>query len=92
MQNHFKNSIVYYYKHLVDNGCSDPLKVLIKDFLDTVEVSKEQRDFILSTSGENEKILTDVLTLISKTKATGVVVDKEIKVIESSLKYILNKK
>lgn len=92
MKNTFKNSIIYYYKYLLSVGCNDPLKVIISEFLETIDLPDIQRDHILSITGKNKELLDNVHTIIKGAKKKNNLSKSDIDVIEKTLSYILNKK
>ena len=90
MQDYFKSAIAYYFKYLVDNGYNDPVKVIISDFLDTIKITKEQRDYILKENSIDDKDnINNMLVLIRKMKADNKIDVDSLDLIENGLKHLM---
>ena len=59
MEDYFKSAIAYYFKYLVDNGYNDPIKVIVSDFLDTVKMTDDQREYIKSNTKDKIEVVDD---------------------------------
>lgn len=86
MEDYFKSAIAYYFKYLVDNGYNDPIKVIVSDFLDTVKMTDDQREYIKSNTKIEENTIDNIITLLRMMKTTGKVDNDAINLIEAELK------
>lgn len=86
MEDYFKSAIAYYFKYLVDNGYNDPIKVIVSDFLDTVKMTDDQREYIKSNTKIEENTIDNIITLLRMMKTTGKVDNEAINLIEAELK------
>lgn len=91
MKSHFRSTIVYYFQHLVKEGHRDPSRVIVADLLETIELTKEQQDYVLRMTDEDKKIIDDVLILVRKMRKDKQLDMKALEVIEHSLKHIRSK-
>lgn len=89
MENYFKSSISYYFKWLVDNGYNDPMKVIISDFLNTVKITDEQREYIASQTKIEKNNIDNILILLKKMKVEKKIDVEAINLIEKELKKLL---
>lgn len=85
MQNYFKNSIAFYYKHLLEKGCEDPVKIMISDFVNTVKITKEQMEYINKMTEQEFKMIDNILILIQKMKNDNKYDEKSLDLIEKGL-------
>lgn len=85
MENHFKNSIVFYYKHLLEKGYEDPVKVIIGDFINTVKITKEQEEYINKMTDQDFKMIENILILIKKMKSDNKYDENALNLIEKGL-------
>lgn len=85
MKDYFKNSIAFYYKHLLEEGCDDPVKIMIADFVNTVKVTKEQEKYISNMTEQEFKMIDNILILIKKMKSDNKYDEKSLDLIEKGL-------
>lgn len=85
MVNYFKNAIVFYYKFLLEDGCEDPVKVMVSDFVNTVKITEEQERYINSMTKQEFKMIENILILIKKMKQDNKYDEKSLDLIEKGL-------
>ena len=86
MKDYFKDAVAYYFKWLAGEGYSDPARVIIADFLDTIKVTKEQKDYINNSIPANKKDIDNLLILIKKMKMDNKIDTESLDLIEDYLK------
>lgn len=84
MKDYFKNSIVFYYRHLSEQGARDPIKVMIGDFLETVKVTENQKEF-LEKQIKSDNLIDNILILIAKMKRDKEYDEDTMELIEKSI-------
>ena len=85
MKDYFKNAIAFYYKHLLEEGYEDPIKVMISDFVNTVKITEEQERYINSMTKQEFKMIENILILIKKMKQDNKYDEKSLDLIEKGL-------
>lgn len=70
MKETFKQMVAYYYHHLLEEGCSDPKKVIAEDFISAISFEKAQKDYLKEkTNAELElKVVKHLLGYIEAMK------------------------
>lgn len=86
MKEYFKDAIAYYFKWLSGEGYSDPVKIIISDFLDTIKITKEQKEYIQNKAGVKSDDIDNLLILIKKMKMDNKVDMQSLDLIEDYLK------
>lgn len=89
MRDYFKNSIVYYYSHLKNEGCDDPVRVIISDFLETIKITDKQKEFIENNINTNKSDLKNIEVLLTKMNIKNSYDDKIIALIIKKINHIL---
>lgn len=90
MKDFFKSSIAYYFKYLVDNGYNDPVKVIISDFINTIKITQEQKEYILNkNSVKNNDTINNMIILIEKMKSDGEIDVDSLNLIQEGLKHLM---
>lgn len=85
MEDYFKDAIVYYYKYLIKEGYSDPVRIIISNFLEAVKITKEQEEYIKDKTNVDIKTINNLLILIKKMKADNKIDIQSLDLIESYL-------
>lgn len=88
MKDYFENSLIFYYKDLVQKGCSDPVKIIIGDFVRTITITKEQQEYINKMTELDSKMIDNLLILISKMKNDEKYDNKSLDLLENGLKHL----
>ena len=88
MKDYFENSLIFYYKELVEKGCSDPVKIIIGDFVRTITITKEQQDYINKMTELDGKMISNLLILIAKMKSDKEYDEKSLDLLEKSLIHL----
>ena len=88
MKDYFKSAIAYYFKYLVGEGYSDPVQVIIYDFLETIKITKEQQDFIINSFDINKKDIFNLLILIEKMKSDKKIDEESLDLIADYIKHL----
>lgn len=90
MDEYFKSAIAYYFKYLIDNGYNDPVAVIISDFIDTIKITDEQREYILNKNKvTNNDTINNMIILIDKMKADGKIDVDSLNLIKKGLKHLM---
>lgn len=90
MEEYFKSAIAYYFKYLIDNGYNDPVAVIISDFIDTIKITDEQREYILNKNKvTNNDTINNMIILIDKMKADGKIDVDSLNLIKKGLKHLM---
>ena len=90
MEEYFKSAIAYYFKYLIDNGYNDPVAVIISDFIDTIKITDEQREYILNKNKvTNNDTINNMIILIDKMKADGKIDVDSLNLIRKGLKHLM---
>lgn len=90
MDEYFKSAIAYYFKYLIDNGYNDPVAVIISDFIDTIKITDEQREYILNKNKvTNNDTINNMIILIDKMKADGKIDVDSLNLIRKGLKHLM---
>lgn len=88
MKDYFENSLIFYYKELVEKGCSDPVKIIIGDFVRTITITKEQQDYINKMTELDGKMISNLLILILKMKDDKEYNEKSLDLLEKGLRHL----
>lgn len=88
MEEYFKNALIFYYKDLVQKGYSDPVKIIIGDFVRTITITKEQQDYISKMTELDSKMIDNLLILITKMKYDKDYDEKSLDLLEKSLVHL----
>jgi len=88
MKDYFKSAIAYYFKYLVGEGYSDPVQVIIYDFLETIKITKEQQKFIMKTFNIKENDVFNLLILIEKMKSDKKIDEEYLDLIADYIKHL----
>ena len=89
MKDYFKDSIIYYYNQLLREGCDDPLRVVISDLLDTIDVPKEQEKYLLEISSNHKKDLENIILILKKMKLENKIDGQAINLIIKKINQII---
>ena len=89
MKDYFKSAIAYYFKWLCEQGYSDPVKVIITDFLDTVKITEEQKKYIVNKTGVKDNSIDSMIILIKKMQADGEIDKEALQLIEDGLRRLM---
>ena len=87
MKEYFKNSIAYYYKHLRKSGCGDPLQVIASDFVNTIQLSDLQKEFVLSNA--KPKKVENIILILKKMQSDKKIDNKAIDIIIKELNELI---
>ena len=88
MKDYFKDAIVYYFKHLAEEGYKDPVRIIISDFLETIKITKEQEEYIRKETGVKKNDIDNLLILIKKMKVDKEIDIQSLNLIENYLKKL----
>lgn len=88
MKDYFKSAVAYYFKHLVGEGYSDPVRIIIYDFLETIKVTKEQQNFMMKTFNIKENDMYNLLILIKKMKADKKIDEESLDLIADYIRHL----
>lgn len=93
MKEYFNSTILYYLRHLSNNGCPDPVREVVSDFTDYMKnnITKEQKDYIENNiiSSSKKKTLEDVLILVKTMRISNKYDEQSLKLVEEGLKSLL---
>lgn len=90
MDEYFKSAIAYYFKYLIDNGYNDPVAVIISDFIDTIKITDEQKEYIKNKNKvTNNDTINNMIILIDKMKADGQIDVDSLNLIRKGLKHLM---
>lgn len=92
MKEYFNSAIVYYLRHLSQNGCLDPVREIVSDFTEYMKnnISKEQLKYIEDNCIlDNKKTLEDILILVKTMRVNKRYDEQSLKLIEEGLKSLL---
>lgn len=67
MKDYYKNAIAYYKIFLMNEGYSDPNRVIISDLIETLEIDEKQKEFLESNCRNHYSTLEDINILLKKT-------------------------
>lgn len=88
---YFQSAIVYYYKNLAENGCDDPARIVIADFLSTIKITDKQKEFVLASTSNDKKILNDIITILENMRKSNKLDLKALELAENGLKHLRDK-
>lgn len=88
MKDYFKSAVAYYFKHLIGEGYSDPVQVIIYDFLETIKITKEQQNYIMKTFNIEENDIFNLLILIKKMKSDKKIDEESLDLIADYIKHL----
>lgn len=88
VKDYFKSSLIYYYQDLIKKGNSDPLRVVIADLLDTIDVSDNQKDYLKKYTNNDKKDIDNIIILLNKMDITNKVDHKALKIIINKLEHL----
>lgn len=93
MKEYFNSTIVYYLRHLSENGCPDPVREVVSNFTEYMNnhITKEQKEYIeknIKSSSQN-KTLEDVLILVKTMRVSKKYDEQSLKLIEEGLSSLL---
>lgn len=88
MKDYFKSAVAYYFKYLIGDGYSDPVQVIIYDFLETIKVTKEQQNFIMNTFNIRKNDIFNLLILIEKMKVDKKIDEESLNLIADYIKHL----
>lgn len=88
MKDYFKNSLIFYYKDLVNKGFDDPVKIIIGDFVNTITITNEQQEYISKMTEQDKKMIDNLLILILKMKNDKEYDNKSLELLENWLRYL----
>ncbi len=88
MRDYFKSAVAYYFKYLAGEGYTDPVQVIIYDFLETIKITKEQQEFMMNTFDIKKKDIFNLLILIQKMKADKEIDEESLDLIADYIKHL----
>jgi hypothetical protein len=89
MKDYFKSAIAYYFKWLCERGYSDPVKVIISDFLETVKITDEQKKYLVDKTNIKSNNVDSMIILIKKMRADGEIDSEALDLIEEGLRRLM---
>lgn len=92
MKEYFNSTIVYYLRHLSENGCPDPVREIVSDFTEYMKnhISKEQKGYIeKNIKSSSVKTIEDMLILVKTMRVSNKYDEQSLKLIEEGLKSLL---